>query len=191
MMESNPSHSLINSRMEQNRPRRHEQDILFIIYQSRSLDVIGALPILNNYFLFIHSLSTSAVKVSPDTVINRYRALQEKGVIRGSTVVIDPKKLGYHGIAVFMIDVSPTHISPIESTSTESSLILEKLIQMPNIIVATKTVGDHDLLAIGVARDFEHLIKMGADIGRIPGVKDLRISFWVEKAELYPKYFII
>ncbi|NIR87303.1 winged helix-turn-helix transcriptional regulator, partial [Candidatus Bathyarchaeota archaeon] len=29
--------------------------------------------------------------VSPDTVINRYKTLQEKGVIRGSTVVIDPK----------------------------------------------------------------------------------------------------
>ncbi len=129
--------------------------------------------------------------VSPDTVINRYRVLQEKGVIRGSTVVIDPQKIGYRGMAAFMIDVSPTHISPIEPTSTESSSILRKLIQMPNIIIATKTVGDHDLLAISVARDFKHLIKIGDDIGRIPGVKDLRISFWVEKAELCPKYFII
>jgi len=131
------------------------------------------------------------LEVSPDTVINRYRVLQEKGVIRGSTVVIDPQKIGYRGMAAFMIDVSPTHISPIEPTPTESSSILKKLIQMPNIIIATKTVGDHDLLAISVARDFKHLIKIGGDIGRIPGVKDLRMSFWVEEAELCPKYFII
>jgi Lrp/AsnC family transcriptional regulator for asnA, asnC and gidA len=131
------------------------------------------------------------LEVSPDTVINRYRMLQEKGVIRGSTVVINPQKIGYHGMAAFMIDVSPTHISPIEATPTESSAILRKLIQMPNIIIATKTVGDHDLLAISVARNFKHLIKIGDDIGKIPGVKDLRISFWAEKAELCPKYFII
>jgi len=131
------------------------------------------------------------LEVSPDTVISRYKTLQEKGVIRGSTVVINPKKIGYHGIAAFMIDASPTHILATEATPTESSLILEKLIQMRNIILATKTVGDHDLLAIGVARDFEHLIAIGTDIAKIPGVKDLRVSFWVEKAELCPKYFII
>jgi Lrp/AsnC family transcriptional regulator for asnA, asnC and gidA len=129
--------------------------------------------------------------VSPDTVISRYRTLQEKGVIRGSTVVINPKKIGYHAMAVFMIDASPTHIFTTEVTPTESSLILEKLIQMRNIILATKTVGDHDLLVIAVARDFEHLIAIGADIGKIPGVKDLRVSFWVEEAELCPEYFII
>jgi len=129
--------------------------------------------------------------VSPDTIISRYKTLQEKGVIRGSTVIINPKKIGYHGMAAFMIDTSPIHILATETTPTDPSLILEKLIQMRNIILATKTVGDHDLLAMGVARDFEHLIAMGDDIAKIPGVKDLRVSFWVERAELCPKYFII
>jgi Lrp/AsnC family transcriptional regulator for asnA, asnC and gidA len=128
--------------------------------------------------------------VSPDTVISKYKTLQEKGVIRGSTVVINPKKIGYHGMAVFLIDASPSHVLATEST-IDSSLILGKLIQMRNVILTTKTVGDHDLLAIGVARDFEHLIKIGSDIAKIPGVKDLRVSFWVEKAELCPRYFII
>jgi hypothetical protein len=57
--------------------------------------------------------------------------------------------------------------------------------------LATKTVGDHDMLAIAVIRDVEHLIATGRDIAKIPGVKDLRVSFWVEKSELQPKYFII
>lgn len=129
--------------------------------------------------------------ISPDTVINRYAALQEKGVIRGSTVVINPKKIGYQATAVFMIDTSPTHILANGTTPSDSSLILNKLIQMRNIIVATKTVGDHDLLAIGVAIDFEHLINVGNEIAKIPGVKDVQVSFWVEKMELYPKYFIV
>ena len=90
-----------------------------------------------------------------------------------------------------MIDISPTHILATESTPADSSLILEKLIQMRNVIVATKTVGDHDLLAIGVAIDFEHLINVQNDIAKIPGVKDVQVSFWVERTELYPKYFIV
>jgi len=131
------------------------------------------------------------LKISPDTVINRYTALQKDGAIRGSTIIINPKKIGYQAMAVFMIDTSPAHIVATESTPADSSLILDKLIQMPNIIVATKTVGDHDLLAIGVVIDFEHLTKVRNDIARIQGVKDIQVSFWIEKTELCPKYFIV
>jgi len=129
--------------------------------------------------------------ISPDTVINRYATLHEKGVIRGSTVVINPQKIGYQAMAVFMIDTSPVHIVANEATPADSSLVLEKLIQMRNIIVATKTVGDHDLLAIGVARDFKHLIEVRNDISKILGVKDLQTSFWIERTKLCPKYFIV
>ncbi len=93
-------------------------------------------------------------------------------------------------MAVFLIDASPSHILGTEAT-IDSTLILDKLIRMRNIILATKTVGDHDLLAIGVARDFEHLINIGTEIAKIPGVRDLQVSFWVEKGELCPKYFTI
>ena len=129
--------------------------------------------------------------VSADTVINRYAALQKEGVIRGSTIVINPKKIGYQAMAVFMIDTSPAHILARQNNPADSSLILERLIHMPNIIVAAKSVGDHDLLAIGVVRGFEHLIKVRNDIAGIPGVRDIQVSFWVERTELCPKYFIV
>ena len=128
--------------------------------------------------------------ISPDTVINRHKMLQERGVIRGSTVVINPKEIGYQGMAAFLIDASPSHILANEA-SIDSSQILDRLIEMPNIIVATKTVGDHDLLAIGVTFDFEHLIELSNEIAKIPGVTDLEVSSWAEKTELCPKYFVI
>lgn len=131
------------------------------------------------------------LKISPDTVINRYEKLQENGVIRGSTVIIHPKSVGYHCMAAFLIDASSSHVLGNETNPIDSSLILDKLISMPNIILATKTVGDHDLLAIGVARDFKHLIDMTREIAGIPGVKDTQVSFWVEKFSLCPKYFIV
>jgi len=129
--------------------------------------------------------------ISPDTVMHRYAALQKEGTIRGSTIVINPKKIGYQAMAVFMIDILPAHILATQSTPADSTLILDKLIHMPNIIVATKSIGDHDLLAIGVVMDFEHLIKVKNDIARIPGVRDIQVSFWVERTELCPKYFIV
>jgi Lrp/AsnC family transcriptional regulator, regulator for asnA, asnC and gidA len=129
------------------------------------------------------------LKVSPDTIIDRYKALREKGVIRGSTIVVNPKKIGYNAMAVFMIDISP--LKENSKNPFDSSLILETIIKMRNIIVASKTVGDHDLMAIGVVKDFQHIFAIRDEIATIPGVRDMEISFWSEIKELYPKYFVI
>jgi hypothetical protein len=53
------------------------------------------------------------------------------------------------------------------------------------------SVGDHDLLAIGVVESFEHLVKVKNDIARMAGVRDIQISFWVERMAVCPKYFIV
>jgi len=129
--------------------------------------------------------------VSADTVMNRYDAMRKNGVIRGSTIVLDPRKIGYHAMVAFMIDASLEHIADSQVAAEDTSQILEMLIRMPNIIVATKSVGDHDLLAIGVVTGFEHLMKVKNEIAKMSGVRDIQTSFWVEKTELCPKYFII
>ena len=129
--------------------------------------------------------------VSPDTVINRYQTLQKEGIIRGSTIVLNSQKIGYHAMVAFLIDVSPSRIPAAQNPSEGSSQILEKIIRMPNIIVATKSVGDHDLLAIGVVTGFEHLEKVRSEMAKMPGVRDIQTTFWVKKTELCSKYFII
>jgi Lrp/AsnC family transcriptional regulator, regulator for asnA, asnC and gidA len=129
--------------------------------------------------------------VSPDTIMKRYAALQKEGVIRGSTIVLDSRKIGYHAMVAFLIDVAPAQTSTFHIPPIGSTQILEKIIRMPNIIVATKSVGDHDLLAIGVVTGFEHLAEVKNEISKIPGVRDIQTSFWVESTELCPKYFII
>jgi DNA-binding Lrp family transcriptional regulator len=128
------------------------------------------------------------LNVSPDTVIDHYNALQKQGVIRGSTIVLNPKEIGYKAMAVFMIDVSAVKAG---QPPYDSNVIVEKLIKMRNIIVATKTVGDHDLLAIGVVKNFQHLFAVRDEIAAVPGVKDMEVSFWSDIKELSPKYFVI
>jgi Lrp/AsnC family transcriptional regulator, regulator for asnA, asnC and gidA len=123
---------------------------------------------------------------SPDTIIKRYERLREEGKIRGSTVVVEPRRIGYEGMAAFHIDVSVS-----SGAKTDSTSILRALIKMPNIIVATKTVGDHDLLAIGVIHDFNHLMKLGKEIAAITGVKNIQTALWAGRDEVCPKYFII
>jgi Lrp/AsnC family transcriptional regulator for asnA, asnC and gidA len=123
---------------------------------------------------------------SPDTIINRYQKLRDAGDVRGSTVVVEPRKIGYEGMAAFHIDVSTSGGSKTDSTS-----ILKTLIKMPNIIVATKTVGDHDLLAIGVIHDFDHLMRLGKEIAAISGIKNIQTALWAGGGEICPRYFII
>ena len=126
------------------------------------------------------------VDKSPDTVIHRYQRLRESGEIRGSTVVVNPKLIGYEGMAAFHIDVSTSG-----GSKTDSTRILKTLIKMPNIIVVTKTVGDHDLLAIGVIHDVDHLMKLGDEIAKISGIKNIQASLWTSDSEVCPRYFII
>ena len=123
---------------------------------------------------------------SPDTIINRFQRLRDAGDIRGSTVVIEPRKIGYEGMAAFHIDASTSGGSKTDLTS-----ILKTIIKMPNIIVATKTVGDHDLLAIGVIHDFDHLMRLGKEIAAIPGIKNIQTAIWAGGGEVCPRYFII
>ena len=121
------------------------------------------------------------LKVSPDTIVNRFRMLQKNGVIQGSTVVINPEKIGYRSMVVFMIDAEPEY----------SSQVLNKLIEIKGIILATKIMGDCDLMAIGVIRDFEHLYNLIIKVASIPHVKDVHVSFWVRNMKICPEYFII
>jgi Lrp/AsnC family transcriptional regulator for asnA, asnC and gidA len=122
--------------------------------------------------------------VSPDTITNRYLAMRKQDVLTGAAIVIDPRKVGYRAMAAFMIDVSAGARSEGNVAIRDSTSIFNGLVKVPNVINVRKTVGDHDLLAIVIARDFEHLTKIREDILGIPGIKDMEICFWTGTPEL-------
>jgi DNA-binding Lrp family transcriptional regulator len=121
---------------------------------------------------------------STDTIINHYNRLIESGDIRGSTVVVDIEKIGYQGIAAFEIDIT-------SSDDITSDHIMETLIKMPNIIVATKTVGEHDILVLAVIHNLEHYQIISEEIGQIQGIKNISSDIWSGNTKILPKYFII
>jgi DNA-binding Lrp family transcriptional regulator len=122
-----------------------------------------------------------SLKVSPDTISKRYERLREQGIIVGSTVVINPSKIGYSFIARFGINVKPAY----------ASQVLEKIIQIPNVIVASKLVGSHDIIAISVIKNFKHLCELRNSILEMPYVEKVELGMWIETMELCPYYFLI
>jgi Lrp/AsnC family transcriptional regulator for asnA, asnC and gidA len=119
--------------------------------------------------------------ISPDTVGRRYDRLREEGIIITSTVVVDPSKIGYSFVARFGINVKPAY----------SSQVLEKVIQIPSVILASKLVGTYDLIAISVIKDFQHLCHLRDTILEMPFVDKVELGMWIETMELSPEYFII
>ena len=119
--------------------------------------------------------------ISPDTVSSRFEKLEKQGIVLGSTIIIDPSKIGYSFITRFGIDVKPAY----------SSQVLENIIKIPSVIVATKLVGQCDLIAISVIKDFQHLCRIRDTILEMPYVNNVDVSMWIKTMELCPCYFLI
>lgn len=121
------------------------------------------------------------LNISPDTVSNRFERLKEQGIIINSTVIINPTKIGYSFISRFGIDVKPSH----------SSQVLEEIIKIPSVIVASKLVGKYDLISIIVVKNFKHLCELREIILEMPYVEKVETSMWINTMELCPYYFLI
>ena len=121
------------------------------------------------------------LQVSPDTISKRFEKLKKEGVIVDSTVIIDPGKIGYSFIARFGIDVKPAY----------SSQVLEGIIKIPSVIVASKLVGKYDLISIIVVKSFQHLCELREHILEMSYVEKVETSMWINTMELCPHYFLI
>ena len=121
------------------------------------------------------------IDVSPDTISNRFERLKKQGVIVNSTVIINPIKIGYSFITRFGIDVKPAY----------SSQVLEEIIKIPSVIVASKLVGKYDLISIIVIKNFKHLCELRDHILEMPYVEKVETSTWINTMELCPYYFLI
>jgi Lrp/AsnC family transcriptional regulator, regulator for asnA, asnC and gidA len=121
------------------------------------------------------------LKVSPDTIANRFEKLNKDKVILGSTVVLNPEKIGYATIVRFGFKIRPTF----------SSEMLSTIIKIPSIIIATKLMGEFDVIALGVVKNFDHLFTLTETFVQMPNIEKVHVSVWVKTLRLKPEYFII
>lgn len=117
--------------------------------------------------------------VTTDTIKNRFIALKERGVIRGSTIVIDPKKMGLGNLVILGIRIVERY----------SDSVLNMIKKIPGLCVATKAIGKYDLEAIFLLNDIEQIGTTKEIIEDFPQVKSVDIGIFVDKPLLCPKNF--
>lgn len=101
------------------------------------------------------------IGVSTKTVIQRYKRLREKLLVR-STITIDMNKLGYNALADLYIKVTN------RSKLTE---IYSQLLQIPNVIVIIRLFGDYDLYVAIALEDFDKMFDVSEKISKISGIE--------------------
>lgn len=118
--------------------------------------------------------------VSTDTISKRFKRMKDLGIIRKTTVLIDPKKTRRSNcLASFGIDVG----------YHEAEEVVKYIKKMPGILFCVACLGKHDLFSVVALEDFSSLTKVREEIKAYPSVKGVSTSIWVDKILLCPQNF--
>lgn len=111
------------------------------------------------------------VGLSPPSVLQRVRALEKAGIVRGYSAILDPDRLGYKIMALVQISLSLHQDMPIER-------FRRQIREIEEVVECYHVSGDYDFLLKVVVRDmraYEALIR--EKISRIRGIRQINSSF--------------
>ncbi|MEM0380220.1 MAG: Lrp/AsnC family transcriptional regulator [Desulfurococcaceae archaeon] len=103
------------------------------------------------------------VNLSDVAVIKRIKKLENIGVIKKYSCVIDPVKLGYSKVSITGINVDPDALLNV----------IENLKNKDYVKYIAITSGDHELITIIWARDSDELMRIHREIESLPGVRKI------------------
>jgi Lrp/AsnC family transcriptional regulator for asnA, asnC and gidA len=118
-------------------------------------------------------------KVSTDTITHRFHAMKKKGIIRGTTIVIDPKQIEKKYLVFIGIQV----------THPYSNQVLTMIKKIPGMCVVTRAIGRYDIEAIAIQENIEKIGLTKSTISDFQQVKNVDIDILVDKPLLCPKNF--
>lgn len=113
------------------------------------------------------------IGVSTITVQRRYKELKEEGIILRSSITMDLSKIGYQGKAILMVTNAPDQ----DKTKTTDALK-----HMKNVFIVTDVVGECDIMAVAVIKDFKNVIDLINEIRKIPSVDQVEVAFTTDTA---------
>ncbi len=117
--------------------------------------------------------------VSVDTISKRFKKIEDAGIARGTTVLLNPKSFGYDCVASFGIRADFSHIEEI----------LQFLREMPDIAFSTQTMGRHSIFAVAIVKNVTKLSQVKEEIKGHPMVREITTSIWVNDILLCPENF--
>jgi Lrp/AsnC family transcriptional regulator for asnA, asnC and gidA len=112
--------------------------------------------------------------ISPQSVIKRYNRMR-KTVLSFSSITVDLRKLGYIGLAIFLVKASHKHTP---------SKVFDEIVRIPNVIVAHKCVGAIDINLVAPFSNFKQVLEVKQKICNTPGVSEIEIFL----DELFPSW---
>ena len=101
------------------------------------------------------------LKISTGTVLARTKRLEQMGIIKGYTVEIDYRKLGYAVTAVTEITVSGGKLIEVEN----------QIASMPNTFIVYDITGENDVVVISKFKSTEELSKFTKSLLSLPNVE--------------------
>lgn len=81
--------------------------------------------------------------IAVGTAYNRIKNLEDKGILKGYTVMVDPAKLGYSLTAIILIQAEGQHLLEVE----------KEVAQLDNVVGVYDVTGDFDAAVIARFRD--------------------------------------
>jgi len=117
--------------------------------------------------------------VSTDTIIRSYDRMKKKGIISGTTILLNLKKLGYEYIASFSVDANFPHLNDG----------IKFMREIPEILWCVPAIGRNNIFSIAIFKDFARLSEVRDSIKSQPHVVSVGTSIWVGEVLLCPENF--
>ncbi len=116
--------------------------------------------------------------VPVSTLHDRVKRLVRQGVIKGKTILIDEKKLGYTIKALILINVDGKKILEVEKEIAEN----------PNVQLVLDITGEFDIAVVALFKTIEELDRFVKNLLKNPAIKQTRtsIAFRTIKQEINP-----
>ena len=117
--------------------------------------------------------------VSVDTVIKRFRKLRRSGVVKHTTLLLDPRKLGYEVVANLAVTAEPSGIDEV----------VGYIRARDGVLFATHSMGQIDVFAVATTRTMNEMNALKESIQSHGKVKEVKASIWVDQFLLCPQNF--
>lgn len=117
--------------------------------------------------------------VSVDTIIKRFQRLEKHGVVKGTTILLDPRHLGQDCPASLEINVEPSHAKEV----------IEQVRKQPGVVFCTQSIGKENVFAVIVLKSMKELNTLIEKIKALQNVRDVKTSIWVDDILLCPENF--
>lgn len=117
--------------------------------------------------------------VSTDTISKRFKRMKKTGIIRGATILLNPKSFGYDCVASLGILVDYPHVREV----------VDFVKKIREVVFCTPSMGRHNIFAITVLKNVGRLGQVKESIKGHPMVKEVIASIWVDEILLCPENF--